>query len=438
MTADQPFPLPEADTPIAVLGTMHVLFAELGRELGNRYDETLSKTIGPGWLPALGKLRGKWLNLHDPHFVLHEPLVFSDSPTRECLPHGGAFYNLLDAALEVRNKWSHHEIAVYDLTALRESVKPIHKLATAAELALGAYCSAIIKRIKAIESGEYQAQAPVPGAAADAQLDAIQADLLEAELKQRQLAQEVEAAQALLDEAALQQDALQEQRARERAALQGQLQDAQAAVERLQYVVESLQAQKDGLPAEEATFVEVLPGHHWPEELPQRRALLMALSNDLFDIALQQPIAHEFGDSAPAVIADWKKTISSSSTIFLTPLGQAVVMIDGKPIYLGTLGEDRGERTAHGQAAGFFIPQAYTLHVNGRIEDRASGTVLQDINPEAARAISDALGAQMPNGGRLRVTTTGDIAHFVDGEWRVVGHVKAAMWFPEHLQEAKR
>ena len=434
MTTDQPFLLPEADTPIAVLGTMHVLFAELGRELGNRYDETISRTIGPDWLQALSNIRNKWLNLYDPHFVLHEPLAFSDSPTRECLPHGGAFYNLLDAALEVRNKWSHHEIAVYDLTALRESVNPIHKLATAAEMALGAYCSAIVKRIKAIESGEYQARAPIPGAAADAQLDAIQADLLAAEMKQRQLVQEVEAAQALLDEAALQQDALQEQRARERAAIQGQLQDAQAAVERLQYVVESLQAQKDGLPAEEATFVEVLPGHQWPEELPQRRALLMALSNDLFDIALQQPLAHEFGDSAPAVIAEWRRTIPSSSTIFLTTLGQAIVMIDGKPIYLGTLRHQSGGQAPQGQAAGFFIPQAYTFHVNGRIEDRASGDVLQDINPNGALLVAEALKAKMPNGGRLRVTTTGDIAHFVESEWRVVAQVGAPMWFPGHLE----
>ena len=434
MSADQAYALPDADTPLEVLGAMHVLFAALGRELGNRYDETLSKTIGPNWLQALSNIRGKWLNLYDPHFVLHEPLVFPDSPTRECLPHGGAFYNLLDAALEVRNKWSHHEIATYDLAILRESVNPIHKLATAAEMALGAHCAAIIKRVKDIESGSYLPQAPAANPAPDAQLDAIQADLFEAEKKQMQLMEEVEAAQALLDEAALKQDALQEKRAQERAALQEQLKGAQAAVQRLQYVVESLQAQKDGAPTEEATFVDVLPGHQWPDELPQRRTLLMALSNDLFDIALQQPVAHEFGDSAPQIIADWKQTISSSSTIFLTPLGQAIVMIDGKPIYLGTLGEESGEQTARGQAAGFFIPQAYTFHVSGRIEDRASGSVLQDLNPDAARVTSKVLKEQIPNGGRLRVTTTGDVAHFVDGQWRVVAHVQPEMWFPGHLQ----
>ena len=434
MSADQSCALPEADTPFAVLGTMHVLFASLGRELGDRYDETLSKTIGPGWLPALGRIRGKWLNLYDPQFVLNEPLVFPDSPTRDCLPRGGAFYNLLEDARDVRNKWHHHELAVYNLATLGESVKVIHKLATAAELALGAYCAAIIKRIKDIESGNYQPQALLPATTPDAELDAIQADLRKAELKQQHLAQEVEAAQVLLDEAALQQDALQEQRAQEKAALQGQLHDAQAAVERLQYVVESLQAQKDGIPAQEATFVEVLPGHHWSEDLPQRRVLLMALSNDLFDISLQQPIAHEFGDSAQAVVAGWKKTIPSSSIIFLTPLGQAVAMIDGKPIYLGTLGDESGGQTAQGQAAGFFISQAYTFHVNGRIEDRASGDVLQDINPEGALLVAEALKAQMPNGGRLRVTTAGDIAHFVDGEWRVVCGVNPLMWFPGHLE----
>lgn len=433
MSADQSYALPEADTPFAVLGTMHVLFASLGRELGDRYDETLSKTIGPGWLPALGRIRGKWLNLYDPQFVLNEPLVFPDSPTRNCLPRGGAFYNLLEDARDVRNKWHHHELAVYDLATLGESVKVIHKLATAAELTLGAYCAAIIKRIKDIESGNYQPHAPLPATTPDAELDAIQADLRKAELKQKQFAQEVEAAQVLLDEAALKQDAIQEQRAREKAVLQDQLQDAQAAVERLQYVVESLQAQKDGIPAEEAMFVEVLPGHRWPEELPQRRALLMALSNDLFDIALQQPVAHEFGDSAPQVIAEWKKTIPASSTIFLTPLGQAIVMIDGKPIYLGTLGDESGDQMAQGQAAGFFIPQAYTFHANGRIEDRSTGDVLQDINPAGARLIVDVLKAQIPNGGRLRVTTNGDIAQFVDGEWRIVARVETPMWFPGHL-----
>ena len=434
MSADQSYALPEADTPFAVLGTMHVLFAALGRELGDRYDETLSKTIGPGWLPALGRIRGKWLNLYDPQFVLNEPLVFPDSPTRDCLPRGGAFYNLLEDARDVRNKWHHHELTVYDLATLGESVKVIHKLATAAELALGGYCAAIIKRITDIGSGGHQPQAPIPATTPDAELDAIQADLLEAELRQKQLAQEVEAAQVLLDEAALLQDALQEQRARERAALEEQLQDAQAAVERLQYVVESLQAQKDGIPAEEATFVEVLPGHQWPEELPQRRVLLMALSNDLFDIVLQQPIAHEFGDSAPAIIAEWKKTIPTSSTIFLTPLGQAVVMFDGEPIYLGTLGQEptRGLH-ASGEAAGFFISRSYVLHANGRIEDRATGDILQDIKPRVGGAISSRLIEKIPHGGRIRVTTTGDIAHFADGRWSVLERVDDSDWFPGHF-----
>jgi hypothetical protein len=413
---------------------MHVLFAALGRELGDRYDATLSKTIGPHWLQALSNILGKWLNLYDPHFVLHEPLVNAESPTRECLPHGPAFYNLLDDALQVRNRWSHHEIVYYDLVTLRESVKTIHKVATAAEMALGAHCAAIIKRIKDIESGAYQPQGrPVETAAPDVQLDAIQADLLEAELKQRQLLAEVEAAQALLDEAALQQDELQEQRARERAALLAQLGDAQGAVERLQYLVESLQAQKDGVPTEEVTFIDVLPGHRWTTDLPERRTLLMALSNDLFDQSSQQPIAQEFGDSAPDTIAGWKQTVPAASTIFLTRLGQAVVMIDGAPIYLGTLGEVPEGGSTPSQAAGFFLPQAYTLHASGRIEDRASGDVLQAVNPDGSREIVRQLKALMPKGGRLRVTTTGDVAQFVNGEWRVVANVASASWFPGHL-----
>jgi hypothetical protein len=127
---------------------MHFVLHSLGRELGERYDAHLTKSIGPNWPQALANIRKHYIHKYDAYFVLSEPLKFPDSPTRACLPSGGAFYNKLEDTLDVRNAWSHHEVSPLNLATLKTSIATIHDFATAAELQLGKLCSDIKKRIK--------------------------------------------------------------------------------------------------------------------------------------------------------------------------------------------------------------------------------------------------------------------------------------------------
>jgi len=75
----------------------------LGDELGDYYDGAMRKCQGEDWLRNLAQLRDDHkLNLHDPDFVIKEPLR-SDSPLRAILPKFPSFYKNLDILRRVRN-----------------------------------------------------------------------------------------------------------------------------------------------------------------------------------------------------------------------------------------------------------------------------------------------------------------------------------------------
>ena len=421
--------LPEADTPHEVLGTMHYVLQQLGGELGQRYDEHLSVTIGPNWVKALENIRRQRIHLYDAHFVLSEPLKHSDSPTRECLPSGGAFYNLLEDALEQRNKWSHHEIPNLDFATLQASLSVIHQLATAAELQLGSLCARIKKRIKDISNGTYSSAGSAPTESVD--IDALLEELRQAREVEVQLQADAIAAQELLDQAAnsgAENDELRSQLNESQARLEAALAD----LERQEFVIEGLTSEPSSEPDEDA-WLEATTGHPWQHDLPTRRVTLMTLHDDLFDEATSARVASEFGDLAPGVIATWKKTVPANATIYLNPLGQAVTYVNGTPIYLGSLSEPQQTRTADKSVEGFFTPHRYSLRLNGSIEDRATGDTLSAVNRYAASRVAEALLQAAPTGGRLRVTTDGHVARFSDGQWVTIAIVTADDWFPGHL-----
>ncbi len=80
-----------------------------------------------------------------------------------------------------------------------------------------------------------------------------------------------------------------------------------------------------------------------------------------------------------------------------------------------------------------WLPRSYTLRLNGRIEDRRSGEILEDVNPDAAKSVAEKLLQVIPRGGRLRVTASGGVARYQDEQWEVVEKVSKSEWFPDHL-----
>ncbi len=434
MTGSDSEGLPEADTPAEVLGTMHFVLHSLGHELGERYDAHLSTAIGPKWPQALSNIRKHYIHKYDAHFVLSEPLKFPDSPTRACLPSGGAFYNKLEDTLDVRNAWSHHEVAPLNLATLKTSIATIHNFATATELQLSKLCADIKKRINAIANGTY----PPPGASTPAEPSTSVHELIEALAKARAnedaLREDVVAAQQLLEEVADAGAAKAELEGR-LAAMQTQLHQALEDKQKLEFVIEALANAESSPPESTGELVPATIGHPWPAEVPTRRVTMMSLHPDLFDPETQHRVSPEFGPTAQATIAKWKANVAPNATVFLTPLGQAVTYINGVPIYLGSLGDGDQESRSTGTAAGFFIPHSYTLRVNGTIEDRDTGDTLADLNPDAAQGVASRLLALVPTGGRLRVTTDREIARYQDGTWRVICGIDSHEWFPGHLSE---
>lgn len=423
--------LPEADTEAEVLGTMHYVLHSLGRELGERYDAHLKATIGPNWVQGLSNIRKQYINRYDAHFVLAEPLRHPDSPTRKCLPEGGAFYNKVDDALVVRNKWSHHEVTPLNLARLKTDIATIHILATAAELKLGALCAAITKRINAIANGTYPPAGTVQPARPSTDIDALLGELAQAKANEEALEAEVAAAQQLLDDAA-RAGAAKAELESALADVARQLDEALDDKLKLQFVIEALANAESTEDPMAETPVRAVPGHPWPGALPARKLTMMSLHPDLFDAETGTRISQEFGDEAKATIAGWKATVPANATVFMSPLGQAVTYINGSPIYLGSLGESAPVEESTPKAAGFFIPHTYTLRMDGTIEDRESGDTLAGVNP-AAHATSERLLELIPTGGRLRVTTTGGVARHRDGAWVVVADVGRDQWFPGHL-----
>ena len=428
--------LPERDTPAEVLGSIHYVLISLGNELGERYDKVFRVEVGPNWVQALSNLRKKAINPTDAQFVLSEPLRHPDSPARKVLPAGGAFYNQLEDALRVRNDWMHHDVDPIDLNHLWNSVDVIHRLATSAGLRLGKLCSEIKKRIKEIVNGQYVPGAPVV-IDQSVELGALQAELIKAREREQALVEEVDAAQALLEEAAQAVTPIVEP-VEESKELEAELAAAEEKLSRLEFLVESLLASQEEKPhmeqqTETVTPVSALPGHRWEGPLPPRSTTLMGLQDDLFDPLISTGIGREFGENASSIISGWRKLVAPGATILVNAEGDAVSYIDGEPTYLGSL---KGKTTAPNttaRLAGFFTGHTYTLRLNGTIEDRDTGDTLSQINPGNAKKVGKKLKELIPNGGRLRVTTTGTIARYQDGEWVAVAEVRPEEWFPGQL-----
>jgi hypothetical protein len=217
-----------------------------------------------------------------------------------------------------------------------------------------------------------------------------------------------------------------------------QLAMAEEKLARLEFLVESMLAAREEQPETEPVStresgVLALPGHRWESALPKRSTTFMGLQDDLFDPLIRTGIAAEFGSEAVDQIRKWRPLVSPGATVLINDAGQAVTYIDGVPTYLGNLAGDRWHSADESKLSGFFVGHSYTLRLNGTVEDRETGDTLAQVNPGSARKIGKKLKELIPNGGRLRVTTTGTVARYQDGEWVAMMQISPDDWFPAHL-----
>lgn len=323
MTEAYTIPLPTKDEPVQVLGIYHSVMSALGLELGKRYDEYCRPRLGDDWflkLKAQHQMAHKApISLFDPSFVLNEPLHNPTSPLRECLPKTGVLFNQLDEVVQVRNVWSHYS-AEQNLVELENALRPVHKLATMAQMRLGGPISAIRKRIKAILNGSFppapQPQAPKP------------------EDRETTVASGTDAPAELID-----------------------------SIER-----------------ERETFVAAASnrppiGSLWPDAAPARRARLSA-TGDLIDATTGASLKSELVDG-PAKLRRWA-ALRPMGDLRLADDGAVTAYLGGELRLIGFLGDE----PPYSGARGFVLPHLYEKK-DGDVVDRTTGVRLTAVRKSA-------------------------------------------------------
>jgi hypothetical protein len=80
-----------------------------------------------------------------------------------------------------------------------------------------------------------------------------------------------------------------------------------------------------------------------------------------------------------------------------------------------------------------FLEYSYTLHTSGQIRDRKTDKLLAHEIGSASDSVSALLVARKPSGGRLKVTSSGEICAYFDGSWGYLARIDSDHWFPGHL-----
>ncbi len=75
-------------------------------------------------------------------------------------------------------------------------------------------------------------------------------------------------------------------------------------------------------------------------------------------------------------------------------------------------------------------PQSYVLQLNGEVRDRATGVLLSAFRPDFGHKVGVFLLARKPNGGRIRITSSGDLVAYFDDHWGYLARIPSEYWFP--------
>ena len=83
---------------------------------------------------------------------------------------------------------------------------------------------------------------------------------------------------------------------------------------------------------------------------------------------------------------------------------------------------------------GPFISHSYTLHMNGSVRDRSTDQLLEEL-VDAGGTLGALFIARKPSGGRLRVTSSGQVVAYFSDSWGFLAQVDPENWFPGHLSK---
>ena len=114
----------------------------------------------------------------------------------------------------------------------------------------------------------------------------------------------------------------------------------------------------------------------------------------------------------------------SSTVLYSLNLDSAIIdliplMTKGEP-NIGDLVNDN--LTAH----------SYVLQLSGEVRDRETGIMLSDIRPDFGHKIGVFLLVRKPNGGRIRMTSSGELVAYFEDHWGYLARIPSEYWFPPH------
>jgi hypothetical protein len=138
---------------VELIATITITYREFARDLGDLYESKLAPS-NPKWLEYLCDERRKALTLHDPYFVLDEPLRNRDSVTRSCLGRTDTmFWDAMEKARLARNGWVHAEIAATLKNAL-DAIRPLLVISNHLGLDVLSELKQVVERMTEIAAGK--------------------------------------------------------------------------------------------------------------------------------------------------------------------------------------------------------------------------------------------------------------------------------------------
>jgi hypothetical protein len=145
--------LPATSSSVELIATITITYREFARDLGDLYESKLAPS-NPKWLEYLCDERRKALTLHDPYFVLDEPLRNRDSVTRSCLGRTDTvFWDAMEKARLARNGWVHAEIAATLKNAL-DAIRPLLVISSHLGLEVLNELKLVVERMTEIAAGK--------------------------------------------------------------------------------------------------------------------------------------------------------------------------------------------------------------------------------------------------------------------------------------------
>jgi hypothetical protein len=145
--------LPATSSSVELIATITITYREFARDLGDLYEAKLAPS-NPKWLEHLCDERRKALTLHDPYFVLDEPLRNRDSVTRSCLGRTDTvFWDAMEKARLARNGWVHAEINATLKNAL-DAIRPLLVISNHLGLDVLSELKQVVERMTEIAAGK--------------------------------------------------------------------------------------------------------------------------------------------------------------------------------------------------------------------------------------------------------------------------------------------